>query len=104
MLGRPEGARLRQHGGPHHRGHQRRHHRLQQRQQRLGRRFYQALQKLKNDLDDLGKNSKNTDVAKAITDLNTQVGKVQQAINDKQAPDLKPLGDAAYNLTQVCTG
>ncbi|MER6399146.1 MULTISPECIES: hypothetical protein [unclassified Kitasatospora] len=64
----------------------------------------QALQKLKNDLDDLGKNSKNTDVAKAITDLNTQVGKVQQAINDKQAPDLKPLGDAAGNLTQVCTG
>ncbi|MFD9598620.1 hypothetical protein ACFWA9_38465 [Kitasatospora sp. NPDC059973] len=64
----------------------------------------QALQKLKNDLDDLGKNSKNTDVAKAITDLNTQVGRVQQAINDKQAPDLKPLGDAAGNLTQVCTG
>ncbi|MEV0531345.1 hypothetical protein [Kitasatospora sp. NPDC050463] len=64
----------------------------------------QALQKLKNDLDDLGKNSKNTDVAKAITDLNTQVDKVQQAVNNKQAPDLKPLGDAAGNLTQVCTG
>ncbi|MFE2724612.1 hypothetical protein [Kitasatospora sp. NPDC059327] len=64
----------------------------------------QALQKLKNDLDDLGKNSKNTDVSKAITDLNTQVDKVQQAVNNKQVPDLKPLGDAAGNLTQVCTG
>lgn len=64
----------------------------------------QALQKLKNDLDQLGKNSKNTDVSKAITDLTTQVDKVQQAVNAKQVPDLKPLGDAAYNLTQVCTG
>ncbi|WP_329495152.1 hypothetical protein [Kitasatospora herbaricolor] len=64
----------------------------------------QALQKLKNDLDQLGKNSKNTDVSKAITDLTTQVDKVQQAVNAKQVPDLKPLGDAAGNLTQVCTG
>ncbi|MFI6846928.1 hypothetical protein OG535_14695 [Kitasatospora sp. NBC_00085] len=64
----------------------------------------QALQKLKNDLDQLGKNSKNTDVVKAINDLNTQVDKVQQAVNGKQVPDLKPLGDAAGNLTQVCTG
>ncbi|MCX5212722.1 hypothetical protein OG689_26140 [Kitasatospora sp. NBC_00240] len=64
----------------------------------------QALQKLKNDLDQLGKNSKNTDVSQAITDLTTQVDKVQQAVNAKQVPDLKPLGDAAGNLTQVCTG
>ncbi|MFF2042232.1 hypothetical protein ACFVVX_17535 [Kitasatospora sp. NPDC058170] len=64
----------------------------------------QSLQKLKNDLDQLGKNSKNTDVAKAITDLQTQVDKVQHAVNNKQVPDLKPLGDAAGNLTQVCTG
>ncbi|MBP0454160.1 hypothetical protein J5Y04_32200 [Kitasatospora sp. RG8] len=64
----------------------------------------QALQKLKADLDQLGKNSSNTDVAKAITDLNTQVDKIQQAANNKQVPDLKPLGDAAGNLTKVCTG
>ncbi|MFC8453324.1 hypothetical protein [Kitasatospora sp. NPDC057223] len=63
-----------------------------------------ALQKLKNDLDQLGKNSKNTDVAKAITDLNTQVTKVQQAVDANEVPDLKPLGDAAGNLTSVCTG
>ncbi|MEV7778701.1 hypothetical protein [Kitasatospora sp. NPDC088351] len=62
----------------------------------------QALQKLKNDLDQLGRNSKDTDVAKAISDLQTQVDKVQKAVNDKEVPDLKPLGDAAGNLTQVC--
>ncbi|MFI6446161.1 hypothetical protein [Kitasatospora sp. NPDC050543] len=64
----------------------------------------QSLQNLKNDLDQLGKNSKNTDVAQAITDLNTQVNKIQQAVDAKQVPDLKPLGDAAGNLTKVCTG
>jgi hypothetical protein len=63
-----------------------------------------ALQKLKNDLDQLGKNSKNTDVAQAITDLNTQVTKVQQAVDANEVPDLKPLGDAAGNLSSVCTG
>lgn len=64
----------------------------------------QAMQKLKKDLDKLGRNSGDTDVSKAITDLQTQVDKAQQAINANQAPDLKPLGDAAANLSKVCTG
>ncbi|GAA0667621.1 hypothetical protein GCM10010193_19110 [Kitasatospora atroaurantiaca] len=64
----------------------------------------QALQKLKNDLDQLGRNSSDTDVTKAITDLQTQVDKTQQAVDAKQVPDLKPLGDAAANLSKVCTG
>ncbi|MQS12409.1 hypothetical protein F7Q99_08940 [Streptomyces kaniharaensis] len=63
-----------------------------------------ALQKLKNDLDQLGRNSKNTDVVKAVNDLKTQADKVQQAVDKKEVPDLKPLGDAAGNLTSVCTG
>ncbi|MER7846738.1 hypothetical protein ABTZ03_22615 [Kitasatospora sp. NPDC096077] len=63
-----------------------------------------ALQKLKGDLDQVGKNSKNTDVVKAVTDLQKQADLVQQAVDKKQAPDLKPLGDAAGNLTSVCTG
>lgn len=63
-----------------------------------------ALQKLKTDLDQLGRNSSDTDVSKAITDLQTQVEKTQQAIDTKQVPDLKPLGDAAANLSKVCTG
>ncbi|WP_354640678.1 hypothetical protein [Kitasatospora camelliae] len=64
----------------------------------------QALQKLKTDLDQLNRNSSDTDVSKAITDLQTQVTKVQQAVDAKQVPDLKPLGDAASNLTQACSG
>ena len=63
-----------------------------------------ALQKLRGDLDQIGRNSKNTDVAKAVSDLQKQADKVQQAVDKKQAPDLKPLGDAAGNLTSVCTG
>ncbi|MER7580962.1 hypothetical protein [Kitasatospora sp. NPDC097691] len=63
-----------------------------------------ALQKLKTDLDQVGKNSKNTDVAKAVTDLQKQADNVQQAADKNQVPDLKPLGDAAGNLTKVCTG
>ncbi|MBD0692537.1 hypothetical protein [Streptomyces sp. CBMA123] len=63
-----------------------------------------ALQKLKGDLDQIGRNAKNTDVAKAVTDLQKQADKAQQAVDRKQAPDLKPLGDAAGNLTSVCTG
>nr|AUV64102.1 bifunctional purine biosynthesis protein PurH [Streptomyces citricolor] len=61
-----------------------------------------ALQKLKQDLDQVGRNSSDTDLAKAVDDLRTQADKAQQAINDKQTPDLKPLGDAAAQLTKVC--
>ncbi|MFE4518294.1 hypothetical protein ACFRMQ_29420 [Kitasatospora sp. NPDC056783] len=63
-----------------------------------------ALQKLKNDLDQVGKNSKNTDVAKAVTDLQKQVDNVQRAAEKNEVPDLKPLGNAAGNLTSICTG
>ncbi|MET8543189.1 hypothetical protein ABZW03_21435 [Kitasatospora sp. NPDC004799] len=63
-----------------------------------------ALQKLKNDLDQIGKSSKDTDVAKAVTDLQKQVENVQRAAEKNEIPDLKPLGDAAGNLTSVCTG
>ncbi|MFB7124814.1 hypothetical protein DR950_20425 [Kitasatospora xanthocidica] len=63
-----------------------------------------ALQKLKNDLDQVGKNSKNTDVAKAVTDLQKQVENVQRAADRNEVPDLKPLGNAAGNLTSLCTG
>ncbi|WP_035793546.1 hypothetical protein [Kitasatospora mediocidica] len=61
-----------------------------------------ALANLKSDLDKLGKNAGNTDVSKAVTDLQTQADKTQQAINAKQVPDLGPLGDAVGNLTKVC--
>ncbi|MDH6121535.1 hypothetical protein [Kitasatospora sp. GAS204B] len=63
-----------------------------------------AMSKLKTDLDKLGKNAGNTDVSKAVTDMRTQADKAQQAMDAKQVPDLGPLGDAAGNLTKVCTG
>ncbi|MDH6126630.1 hypothetical protein [Kitasatospora sp. GP82] len=63
-----------------------------------------AMQKLKKDLDQLGRNSSDTDLTKAIADLQTQADKVQQAVDSKEAPDLKPLGDAAAKLSKVCTG
>ncbi|MCX4748792.1 hypothetical protein OG455_25295 [Kitasatospora sp. NBC_01287] len=63
-----------------------------------------AVSKLKADLDKLGKNAGSTDVAKAVTDMQAQADKAQQAIDNKQVPDLGPLGDAAGNLTKVCTG
>ncbi|MFB7663751.1 hypothetical protein ACFC1R_07315 [Kitasatospora sp. NPDC056138] len=64
----------------------------------------QALQKLKKDLDQLGRNSSDTDVAKAVGDLQTQVDKAQTAIDANRVPDLQPLSDAASKLTKVCTG
>jgi len=64
----------------------------------------QALQQLKNDLDQLGRNSSDTDVSKAITDLQTQVTKVQTAVDNKQVPDLTPLAAAAGTLSKACTG
>ena len=63
-----------------------------------------ALAKLKSDLDKLGKNAGNTDVAKAVSDLQAQADKTQKAIDAKQVPDLGPLGDAVGNLSKVCTG
>lgn len=61
-----------------------------------------AMAKLRADLDRLGKNASNTDVAKAVTDLQTQAATAQKAIDAKQVPDLAPLGDASVNLTKVC--
>jgi maltose-binding protein MalE len=61
-----------------------------------------ALAGLRTDLDKIGKNAKSTDVSNAVSDMQRQTDKVQQAIDAKQVPDLTPLGDAAGNLTKVC--
>ncbi|MFJ1755273.1 hypothetical protein [Kitasatospora sp. NPDC088134] len=64
----------------------------------------QALQHLKADMDKLGRNSNDVDVTKAINDLQTQVDKVQKAVDSNQVPDLGPLGSAAGQISKVCTG
>ncbi|WP_143686916.1 hypothetical protein [Streptomyces sp. TLI_171] len=64
----------------------------------------QAISKLKSDLDQLGRNSSDVDLTKAIGDLQTQVDKVQAAVDNNQVPDLGPLGSAAGQVSKVCTG
>ncbi|MGW4697273.1 hypothetical protein ACWEO1_33395 [Kitasatospora cineracea] len=63
-----------------------------------------ALQKLKGDMDKIGRNSSDADLGKAIGDLQTQIDKAQQAVDSNQVPDLGPLGDAAGRVSKVCTG
>ncbi|WP_033258749.1 MULTISPECIES: hypothetical protein [Kitasatospora] len=64
----------------------------------------QALQNLKGDLDKIGRNSSDADLAKAVTDMQTQIDNVQKAVDGNQVPDLGPLGSAAGRLSKVCTG
>ncbi|MEV4558939.1 hypothetical protein AB0K51_18390 [Kitasatospora sp. NPDC049285] len=63
-----------------------------------------ALQQLKTDLDQLGRNSSDADLTKAVGDMQSQVAKVQTAIDNNQVPDLGPLGSAAGRLSKLCTG
>ncbi|MFJ5926328.1 hypothetical protein ACIQF6_27350 [Kitasatospora sp. NPDC092948] len=63
-----------------------------------------AVQKIKGDVDKIGRNSSDADLAKAVGDLQTQVDKVQKAVDNNETPDLGPLGDAAGRVSKVCTG
>ncbi|MGW4806556.1 hypothetical protein [Kitasatospora sp. NPDC004272] len=63
-----------------------------------------ALQSLKGDVDKLGRNSSDADLAKAVTDLQAQLDNVQKAVDSNQTPDLGPLGSAAGRVSKVCTG
>ncbi|MGW4380293.1 hypothetical protein [Kitasatospora sp. NPDC004531] len=64
----------------------------------------QAVQQLKADLDKIGRNSGDADLSKAVGDLQSQVDKVQQAVDNNQVPDLGPLGDAVGRVGKVCAG
>ncbi|WP_052509573.1 hypothetical protein [Kitasatospora griseola] len=63
-----------------------------------------AVQKIKGDLDKIGRNSSDADLAKAVGDLQAQVDKVQKAVDNNETPDLGPLGDAVGRVSKVCTG
>ncbi|MDR3035074.1 MAG: hypothetical protein LBV78_18575, partial [Kitasatospora sp.] len=62
------------------------------------------LQKLKGDMDKIGRNSSDADLSKAIGDLQTQIDKAQQAVDRNPVPDLGPLGAAAGRVSKGCTG
>jgi uncharacterized membrane protein YccC len=63
-----------------------------------------ALQGLTQDLDRLGKQAGNADVAQAVKDLKAQADAVRQAADAGRVPDLSSLSATAINLGSVCTG
>ncbi|MFB7594914.1 hypothetical protein [Streptomyces sp. NPDC056160] len=63
-----------------------------------------ALRAIENNLKKIGDKTDNTDVNKAVDDLDKAVGNVRTALkNGDDTPDLTPVTDAAGELTKVCT-
>ncbi|MFJ9035545.1 hypothetical protein ACIRF8_02980 [Streptomyces sp. NPDC102406] len=64
----------------------------------------EALASIDKNLDTLGDKTDNTDVSKAVGDLNKAVDNVRTAIKTgDETPDITPVTDAAGELTKVCT-
>jgi hypothetical protein len=62
-----------------------------------------ALDEIEQNLDDFGDKADNADVGKAVDDLQQAVDNAQQAADRGEVPDFRPVGDAAGELTNVCT-
>ncbi|WP_407565141.1 hypothetical protein [Streptomyces sp. 184] len=62
-----------------------------------------ALDEIDRNLDDFGDKSDNADVGKAVDDLQQAVDNAQQAADRGEVPDFRPVGNAAGELTNVCT-
>ncbi|AZM46239.1 hypothetical protein DMB38_10810 [Streptomyces sp. WAC 06738] len=62
-----------------------------------------ALNEIDKNLDDFGDQADNADVGKAVDDLQRAVDNAQQATDRGEVPDFRPVGDAAGELTNVCT-
>lgn len=62
-----------------------------------------ALDEIEQNLDDFGDKTDNADVGKAVDDLQQAVDNAQQAADRGEVPDFQPVGDAAGELTNVCT-
>jgi uncharacterized protein YoxC len=64
----------------------------------------ESLQTIDTDLDRIGDRTDDTDVNKAVDDLQTAVDNVRTAVrNGDRTPDISPVTDAAGELTKVCT-
>jgi hypothetical protein len=64
----------------------------------------ESLNAIERDLGKIGDKTDNTDVNKAVDDLQKAVGNVRTAIeNGDETPDISPVTDAAGELTKVCT-
>ena len=62
-----------------------------------------ALDKVERDLKKLGGKNRDSDMDKAVDDLDTAVHNARTAADQGKTPDLKPVGSAASHLTGVCT-
>ena len=63
-----------------------------------------ALRSIENDLTKIGDKTDNADIDRAVDNLGKAVANVRTAIkNGDHTPDLTPVGDAAGELTAVCT-
>jgi uncharacterized protein with PhoU and TrkA domain len=63
-----------------------------------------ALDQIEQNLKKIGDRTDNADLGKAIDSMNTAVKNVRTSLeNGNTAPDIKPVADAASELTKVCT-
>ena len=62
-----------------------------------------ALNEIDKNLDELGDKTDDADVGAAVDDLQRAVDNAQQAADRGEVPDFQPVGDAAGELTNVCT-
>ncbi|MEU6385601.1 hypothetical protein ABZ847_18805 [Streptomyces bauhiniae] len=63
-----------------------------------------SLDSIEQNLDRIGDRTDDADVNKAVDDLNSAVSHVRTEIrNGDDTPDVRPVTDAAGELTKVCT-
>ncbi|MBV1938307.1 MULTISPECIES: hypothetical protein [Streptomyces] len=64
----------------------------------------EALDSIDKNLDTIGDKTDDTDINKAVDDLQAAVTNVRDSIKSgDQTPDISPVTDAAGELTKVCT-
>ncbi|MBT2479433.1 hypothetical protein [Streptomyces sp. ISL-94] len=63
-----------------------------------------ALNQIETNLKKIGDQTDNADLGKAIDSMNTAVQNVRTSLqNGNSAPDIKPVADAASEISKVCT-
>ncbi|MFI2635715.1 hypothetical protein ACH5A2_35890 [Streptomyces collinus] len=64
----------------------------------------ESLDSIDKNLGEIGDKTDNADVGKAVDDLDKAVANVRTSIkNGDETPDIRPVTDAAGELTKVCT-
>ncbi|MBR7679112.1 hypothetical protein KDA82_40515, partial [Streptomyces daliensis] len=63
----------------------------------------ESLDRIDKNLDKIGDSTGDADVNKAVDDLQTAVKDADKAVDEGRTPDVKPVGDAADELTKVCS-